>query len=206
MADFGQIVNATGTQNAEAFEEALVAALPPIYEKEDKEVLHRKIYRALAAELTKADIALESLANQNYLSIAITDELIMRSSSARDRLQNENAFELDTIRLTASDALIMQNTHLNVGDNQVQLFYVPQDIDFVVFKAGTTPDAPTGFPTVFNPDTNTVTITASTAGFYTIGYHDTGNVVRLTENITVPIGLFRLGWDEGPWDELGFGE
>ena len=207
MADPGVIINAAGTQDVDAFTDALIAALPPIYQKDSKDTVLYKLFRILAEELVRADIAIESVGNDNYLSVPVTNELTIRSKYDRDRLQNENAFELDSVRFTNSNTQILQNTFLEEGDNQVQLFFIPlTGIDILVFDATAPERVPLNFPTTFDPVTNVVTINSSRRGPFTIGYTDTGDVVRLSENITVPEGIFLLGWDEGGWDELGFGE
>lgn len=203
----GRIISAAGTQDVDAFTNALLEALPPIYQKNSKDTVLYKLFRSLAEQLVRADIALESVGNNNYLSISVADEFIVRSSYARDRLQNENAFQLDSIRFNPSNAQILQDVLLQEGDNHIQLFFVPSSIDFSIFDADSTQRSVSlGFPTTFDPETNIVTITSPAAGPFTLGYFETGDVLRLTENITIPVGLFRLGWDEGFFDELGFGE
>lgn len=203
----GRIISAAGTQDVDAFTSALLDALPPIYQKNSQDTILYKLFRGLAEQLVQADIALESVGNNNYLSIQVTDELAIRSTYARDRLQNENAFQLDSIRLSPANAQILQNISLRPGSNRVQLFFVPSSIDFSIFDADSTQRSISlGFPTTFDAETNTVTIVSPTEGMFILGYYETGDVVRLTENITIPVGLFRLGWDEGFWDELGFGE
>jgi hypothetical protein len=203
----GRIVSAAGTQDVDAFTDALLAALPPIYQKNSKDTVIYKLFRGLAEQLVRADIALESVGNNNYLSVQVTDEITIRSSYPRDRLQNENAFQLDSIRFSPSNAQILQNIFLHSGENQIQLFFIPSSIDFSIFDADSTQRSVSlGFPTTYDPETNMVTIVSPTTGAFILGYFETGDVVRLTENITVPIGLFRLGFDEGFWDELGWGE
>jgi len=211
MTTPGVITDVTGSQSIEDFTDSLIGTLPPIYEKEKKDTILRKIYTSLAEQLVKADIMLESVGNNNYLSVQVTNEFQIRSSSSRDRLNNENAVELDRIRFNRSDSLIFQNTKLNQGSNQIQLFFVPEvlpdgSIDISVFDAGSQNTIPLNFSTTFDFDTNIVTIISPRSGPFTIGYRDTGDVIRLTENITIPIGLFRLGYGEGGFDELGFGE
>jgi hypothetical protein len=207
MTSFGQIQSAAGSQSPQQFADALLAALPPIYQKENKDTILYKLYTALAEELAKADIVIETVQNNNYISVAVTDELMIRSSGSSDRLRQENAFELDKIRLSVPGSVVSQNAKLLEGTNQVQLFFIPeQDIDFIISDVRDQNRTPLNFPTSFNSSTNTLTIIANRDGMYTITYKDTGNVVRLTENITVPAGLFRLGFGEGGWSELGWGE
>lgn len=206
MARSGEILSAAGTQSEEAFTESLIASLPSIYEKEKPDTVLHKIYDALAKELVKADIVLESVGNNNYLSIAVTNELLIRGIGDKDRLKNENAFELDKIRFNAPGTSISQNTILSSGENSIQLYFIPEDIDFIIFNANDKTQTPLNFPTTFSNETNTLTITSSQSGPFTIAYRDTGNVVRLNRNITVPVGLFKLGWNEGGWNELGWSE
>ena len=51
MTSFGEIINAAKTQSEDEFVNALIAALPPIYDKESPETVLRTLYRALAKEL-----------------------------------------------------------------------------------------------------------------------------------------------------------
>lgn len=207
MTSFGEIRSAAGTQSKEAFAEALVAALPPIYEKENTDTLLRRLYDSLAEELVKSDILLETVGNNNYISVPVVDELAIRGPNSSDRLQNENAFELDKIRLNPPGSVVTQNTILEEGENLVQLFFIPeQDIDFIIFDTSDRTQTPLSFPTSFDSETNTLTVIADRSGRFTVQYQDTGNVVRLKENTTVPEGLFRLGWNEGGWNELGWSE
>lgn len=167
----------------------------------------RKLYEGIAQELVKADIIVESVAHNNFLSVPVTDEIIIRSGSARDRLQNENAFELDSIKLRGAGAVTTQNANLVEGLNEVQLFFIPEDpTDIVITPLGEVGSVGTGFPTSFDANTNILTILADRAGQFTISYVDTGDVVRLSEKITVPEGLFRLGYGQGPFGHLGYGE
>jgi len=203
----GNIISAAGTQSVDAFISSLLESLPPIYNVKDRDTVHALLYRVLAEELVKVDIALESVANQNYLSVPVVDEFVVRGASDRDRLQNENAFELGSIRFSASSARLLQNVTLQLGENKIQLKSIPNtDIDFVVFSIYGSINTPTNFPTSFDAANNILTITANKAGAYTIAYQDTGNVLTATENLFVPEGLFRLGFDEGPYNELGWGE
>lgn len=207
MNSFGEIISAAGTQSKEAHVDALIAALPPIYQKQQDGTIIKRLYEALAEELVKADITIESVGHNNYLSVAVTDEFIIRSSDKYDRLANENAFELNEVRFTPPGTLASQTTRLVEGENQVQLFFVPKDdIDFIISDVRDTTLTPTNFPTSFNSITNILTVIANREGTFTINYLDTGNVIRLNENATIPEGLFRLGWSEGGWSELGFGE
>lgn len=203
---FGEIKSAAGSQDVNTFVDALVNSLPPIYEKEDSNTLLNKLYAALSEELVKADIILEQVQNNNYLSVAITDELIVRSSSNLDRLKNEGAFELDKIRINSS-SVMSQNAKLIQGTNQVQLYFVPENtVDVSISVMGDSTLSSVGFPISFNSATNVLSIISDRIGNFTINYKDTGDVIRLSENITVPIGLFLLGFDEGGFSELGFGE
>lgn len=206
MSDLGKIVSAAGTQSVESFEDALLAALPPIYDKEDKGTPLAKLYSALAQQLVKADIILESVGNNNYISISITDELQIRNSSPRDRLSNENAYQLDKVRFTPSGSRTYQDIKLQVGENTIQLYFIPEDIDFIIFNTNDPNQVPLLFPTTYDSNTNSVNVQSTMAGIFTISYVDTGDVVRLNENVTVPVGLFLLGWDDGGYSELGFGE
>lgn len=205
MTSFGEIRSAAGTQDKDAFVSSLVALLPPIYDKENPNTLLRKLYEAMAEELLKADILVESVGNNNYLSVEVVDEIIIRSGGTADRLKNENAFELSKVRLHSETATVSQNTILSAGLNELQLFFVPDNpADILVSTLGSL--TATRFPTSFDEVTNTLTVLADRAGQFTVTYVDTGDVVRLNENITIPEGLFRLGYSEGGWSELGYSE
>lgn len=206
MSSPGQIISAAGTQSQKDFVDALIAALPPIYEKDKTDTIIHKLFEALAAELVKADIILESVANNNYVSVPVNEELAIRSSGSRDRLKRENAFELDSIRLTLPGSRVVQNANLLSGENNVQLFFIPENIDFIITDATDVTQASLNFPTLFNASTNILAIIADRQGSFSISYRDTGNVVRMTENITVPRNLFMLGYNEGGYGELGYGQ
>lgn len=206
MVEFGEIKSSAGSSDEDLFVENLLAALPPIYEKTNKDTVLFKLYSALAKELVKADITLESIGNDNFVSVQVTNELLIRKSGTLDRLKNENAYQLDKIRFSPFGTTSYQNANLKIGENQVQLLFIPQVIDFQIFKANDLTKAPVDFPRAFNSSTNTLTITCLESGSYTIAYQDSGDVVRIKSNITVPPGLVRLGWNEGGYGELGWSE
>jgi len=206
MTDLGEIIVVAGTQDVQSFEDALIAALPPIYEKQDLNTNLRKLYNSLAQELVKADIILESVGNNNYISISIADEIQIRSVLSSDRLKNENAFELNSVRFTPSGSRIHQNMNLIEGINTVQLYFLPEDIDFIIFDANDPNQIPLAFLTFYDENTNSITVQANKSGVFTVTYKDTGDVVRLKENITVPVGLFSLGWDLDGFGFLGYDE
>ena len=207
MSDPGQIKSAVGTQDPQVFVDSLVGALSPIYDKESKESLHYKLYELLAKELVKADILLEQVQNNNYLTVDVPNEIIVRGNSNLDRLKNENAFELDQIRVNSPNYLTTQNVQLVKGINIVQLYFIPQNISSIfVTKVGDATKASVQFPVVIDSTTNKLTILADFSGTFTINYIDTGDVLRTSKNITIPEGLFYLGWDEGPYDQLGWDE
>lgn len=206
MSSSGKIIAAAGTQLEQSYIDALIASLPPIYQKEDSTTILHRLYSSLAKQLVKSDIILESIAHNNYLSVPITSELKIRGSEDRDRLAFENAHTLDKISLTPSNSIITQNTYLKKGTNLIQLYFIPQDIDFLIFSTGDSTQTSVNFLTSFDSSSNILTIQATREGSFTIGYKDTGNVARLNENVNIPEGLFDLGFGEGDWNQLGYGE
>ena len=206
MSDPGVIINVAGSKDVATYVGALLATLPPIYDRTSTDTILYNLYNALAEELVRADITLGSVANNNYISVAVTDELIIRGSGGLDRLKNENAFELDAIRLNSPGSQVTQNVILQVGLNQLQLYYIPESIVFTIYNVADPTQTPLNFPATFNPSTNILTILSSSQGPFTVSYQDTGNVVRLNQNITVPAELFMLGYGEGGWNDLGWNE
>ena len=206
MTTSGEIISAAGTQSEQNYIDALISSLPPIYQKESTRTILYRLYASLAKQLVKSDIILESIANNNYLSVEVNSELKIRGMDDRDRLAFENAHTLDKISLTPSNSIITQNAYLKKGTNKVQLYFIPQDIDFLIFSTGDSTQTSVNFSTSFDSSTNILTISAPREGSFSIGYKDTGDVVRVNENTTVPDGLFDLGFGEGTWNQLGFGE
>ena len=206
MSDPGVITNVAGSKDIATYTSALLATLPPIYDRTSTDTILYNLYNALAEELVRADITLGSVANNNYISVAVTDELIIRGSGGLDRLKNENAFKLDAIRLNSPGSQVTQNVILQVGLNQLQLYYIPESIVFTIYNVADPTQTPLNFPATFNPSTNILTILSSSQGPFTVSYQDTGNVVRLNQNITVPAELFMLGYGEGGWNDLGWNE
>ena len=204
--NFGEIKSAAGTQNKETYVDALINTLPPIYEKEDSNTFLNRLYSALAEELVKTDIILEQTQNNNYISVAVSDELIVRSSSNLDRLKSEGAYQLDKIRINSSSTM-SQNTKLIEGINMVQLYFIPENtIGIYIASAQDVTQASVNFPISFDSLTNILSIISDRSGNFVINYKDTGDVIRLSKNIIVPIGLFLLGFDEGGFGDLGWSE
>jgi hypothetical protein len=206
MSNPGVITNVAGSRDIATYTNALLATLPPIYDRTSTDTILYNLYNALAQELVRADIVLGTVANNNYISVEVTDELIIRGSSGLDRLKNENAFELNAIRLTSPGSQVTQNVVLQVGLNQLQLYYIPESIVFTIYNVADPTQTPLNFPAAFNSSTNILTILSSSQGPFTVSYLDTGNVVRLNQNITVPPQLFMLGYGEGGWNDLGWNE
>lgn len=204
MTSFGEIKSAAGSQSTEKFVDVLIGSLPPIYDKESEDTNIRKIFESLAEELKRVDIILETVQNNNFLSVPVEEELLVRGSDGSDRLKNENAFELSKIRITPANNIVSQNVVLQEGENIVQLLFIPEDIDFVVSRVNDR--IPLNFPTEYNSEPNTLTITSSSSGAFTVRYKDSGDVIRFNENVEIPEGLFRLGYSEGGYGELGYGE
>ena len=204
--NFGEIKSAAGTQNKETYVDALINTLPPIYEKEDSNTFLNRLYSALAEELVKTDIILEQTQNNNYISVTVSDELIVRSSSNLDRLKSEGAYQLDKIRINSSSTM-SQNTKLIEGINMVQLYFIPENtIGIYIASAQDVTQASVNFPISFDSLTNILSIISDRSGNFVINYKDTGDVIRLSKNIIVPIGLFLLGFDEGGFGDLGWSE
>lgn len=98
----------------------------------------------------------------------------------------------------------MQNIHLSEGENFIQLLFIPESDSFNVYDLDQT--FPLSNFTFEYVENNMLKIDSPRKGNFTLGYLETGDVIRLTENIVVPVGLFRLGYGEGGFSELGFGE
>lgn len=205
MGKFGVIQSAVGTQSIEQYVEALLAALPPIYDKDSENTLLRTFYTALAEELVKADIKLESVANDNYLTVQVTDEIKVRGFGPLDRLENENAYDIISIRFRQTNSEVLQNMYLSEGENLIQLFFIPEDGSFNLYESMQRTQPLSNF-TFHLQENNKVLINSPRTGSFTLGYLDTGDVIRFSENIIVPVGLFRLGYNEGGYGELGWSE
>lgn len=202
----GKLTSAVGTQDTDSFVESLIASLPSIYEKENSDTILRKLYAAVAKQFVKADITLESVANNNFISISISDELVIRGKTERDRLQNENAYQVDSIRFSQSSSIIEQNVFLQVGENSVQLLFLPVSIDFSIFPADENQSGQVNFPATYDKNSNQLIVSAPVAGKYKVSYKETGDVLSTTEKAFVSPGIFELGFSEGGFSELGYSE
>lgn len=206
MSSNGQLKNASGTQDQDLFLDALISSLPAIYDKESRDTVISKLFSAVSKQFVKIDRILESVQNNNFLSVDIENEIISRGSGDKDILQYENAYELVSIRVTPKGTYQSQNAKMIVGDNEINLLYTPEDIDFIIYDANDTTQASIEFPTSYNISNNTLTVTSNREGIFTIKYLETGDVIRTNQNVEVPPNLFKLGFGEGGFGELGYGE
>lgn len=206
-ADYGQLLTAAGSQDVDMFIDALISSLPPIYEKEERDHLLIKLYECLAEELVRADICLESVQNDNLILVEVIDEYKKRGFEDRDRLENENACELDEIRFKPSTEQSEQRFYLNIGDNKIYLNTIPKDNNFYVTFDNGLEEVEASLEYTFNSIENSLNFTnVKTDGKYSVSYLDTGDVLEFREQLYIPNGLFELGWNEGMWNSLGYSE
>jgi len=190
-----ELLNPTFTGNKQLFYEALKAALTDVYDtEEDGKNILPIVYEIFAEKLAEVDRLVAAHKNDDYLSIVISDEFILRSKEIVDKLLKESSFEIDRIGLTSSTTRFLEAQILEEGTETIVLNNVPSDFLNITISFLYEPK-PTATVTVvaFEESTNTITIIPiQTSSTYRIEYTTTGDVFEETEVIDVPAATTRI--------------
>jgi hypothetical protein len=198
----GRIVSAIGTADSEAFTQALLEALPDVYDK-TSETSIRQLYRVLGTQLADVDSQVEALKYDNYLSISKVDETVTREDDVRDRLTEEGAFELVRIGFNPTNNVRTQNVSLTPVDTEIILEYIPTDITLIsIYDYGDSEKQSVVTVTAFNALRNSITISnVPKASLYTVQYPETGDVAPISETFD----LYKIPMTEGYGYGYGYG-
>lgn len=204
----GEITSAVGSNRPENFVEALLGALSNIYNVEDKDTTLYQLYFALAEQLADIDIDIEAAIHDNYVSIDITDEPVIRGIEDKDKLQEEGAYEITAIRLRPLNQLRTEVVSLQVGQTTKILSFIPTSVDkILIYALGDQTKKKVANVTSFNPATNTITFSiVSQTGIFVIEYEETNDVILFEETIEIDPELFDLGYGENGFGLFGYGE
>ena len=199
------LISAAGSNDQEAFKEALFSTLSDFYNKEEGTNLD-KLYDSLAKILTEHDRDISALLHDNFLSVEIVDELIDRGL-AKDRLLKEGVFQIDRIGFTPTTFVRVENHNIDETATDAILEYIPVDPSSVLItSAADRRGTPISIVTAFDAVTNTVTVTGVVnPGNHIFEYTDTGNLDSTREELTIPAEVFALGFSEGGFGNFGFG-
>lgn len=205
----GEIRDVTGSNNAQSFKEALLDTLTEVFDK-DPGTNIEKFYQLAAEQLATVDIETAAVKHDNFISVAVQDEILARENIIGDRLQFEGAFVIDRIGIVPTGFIRTESKIINQGTTKIVLSHIPEDPDniTVTFSAA---DDRAEFTAVdvlsFNSEKNEIEITAiPTTGQYQIQYIDNGNTLEALEEHDVPLGEFALGFGENGFSFFGFGE
>lgn len=180
----GRVVNAIGTADKEAFAQALLESLSNLYDKTNETDL-RRLYRVLGGQLADADVQVEAFKYDNYLSTRVVDEQVVREDATRDRLEEENVFELERIGFVPTNFLRSQNVSLTPADTEIILQYIPVNISSISIYEMSDPNRQSVVTvTSYNSIRNSISITGvPRVSRYTVQYPETGNVKDINKTI-----------------------
>lgn len=204
----GEITSAVGTNKPEDFIEALLGALSNIYNVEDRDTTLYQLYSTLAEQMADIDIDIEAAIHDNYVSVDITDEPITRGIEDQDRLEEEGAYEVTSIRLRPLDQLRTEVVSLQTGQTTRILSFIPTSTDkILIYALGDTTKRRVVAVTDFDLTTNTITFDViNQAGIFVIEYEETNDVIPFEETVEIDPGLFDLGYGENGFGLFGYGE
>jgi len=199
--------NAAGSNDKQAFLQALKDTLSDFYNKEPGTNIE-KLYSAMAAVLTLADREISAVKNDNVLSAEIVDEVVTRSLNNVDHLVQENVFAIERIGYTPTAFVRRELHHIGQETTTVVLRYVPVDYRAVRIYNSKDPNRVMASQVLnYSQLNNTIDVLgAANSGLYTFEYVDTGNVKNETETMVIPAEVFQVGFGDGGFGNYGFGE
>lgn len=179
-----ELINAAGTGSKEKFFEALKESLSGFNDFENNKNILPVAYDILAEKLAEVDRVWSATKNDNYLSIPVVDEVVIRSEFAQDRLANENAFVVDRIGNTSSKELFAEAQRISQGATFIYLSNVPSDPTNIKITNLNSSAAMSSQVSVlfFDAPTNSIRVQPIVvSGLYKIEYTTTGNVFYKSE-------------------------
>jgi len=199
--------NAAGSNDKQAFLQALKDTLSDFYNKEPGTNIE-KLYSAMAAVLTLADREISAVRNDNVLSAEIIDEVVTRSINNTDHLAQEGVFAIERIGYTPTAFVRRELHYIGNETTTVRLNYIPVNFRLVRIYNSKDPSRVVVSQVLnYSQLNNTIDVLGvAIPGFYTFEYVDTGNVKSETEIIIIPAEVFQIGFGEGGFGNFGFGE
>jgi hypothetical protein len=199
--------NAAGSNDKQAFLQALKDTLSDFYNKEPGTNLE-KLYSALATILSLTDREISALRNDNVLSAVILDEVISRGITALDHLSQEGVFNIERVGFTPTTFVRQELHRIEKNTTTIIMNYVPVNFRTIqIFNSQDSDRIMVSQVLNFDEATNSIQVAGvAKPGLYTFQYVDTGNVKSETEDLVVPAEVFLIGFGEGGFGNYGFGE
>ena len=182
-----ELFNAASTSDAKQFYDAFIAALSDPIDETDKKNILPIAYEILAEKFAEVDRLISASKNDNYVSVPVVDELVIRSEKTGDLLRSESAHKITAVRVVPSTSLYPERQQLNAGTTSIVLSNVPSDILNRQISYLNNPQAAYTIEVLsFNESTNTIQISPLVySGFYEIKYTVTGDVFDSVEVTTI---------------------
>jgi hypothetical protein len=199
--------NAAGSNDKQAFLQALKDTLSDFYNKEPGTNLE-KLYSALATILSLTDREISALRNDNVLSAVILDEVMSRGVTAFDHLSQEGVFNIERVGFTPTTFVRQELHRIEKDTTTIIMNYIPVNFRTIQIFNSKDPDRVMVSQVLnFDEATNSIQVAGvAKPGLYTFQYVDTGNVKSETEDLVVPTEVFLIGFGEGGFGNYGFGE
>lgn len=199
---------AIGTGNQKIFLESLLESLSNVYEVEDREKNIYILMDGFAKVLSDIDREIQAGINDHFLEIAVENESITRSAVGSDKLTNESAFQIDSVRFWPTWQVTQEIKRLTTLTTEVILQNVPDDYtSILIYEYGDIDKKEITTVSSYDSDTNTITIDAlSEDKTCVIEYIDTGDTKDISETISLGLDLFEWGYGEGGYGNYGYGE
>jgi hypothetical protein len=199
--------NAAGSNDKQAFLQALKDTLSDFYNKEPGTNLE-KLYSALATILSLTDREISALRNDNVLSAVILDEVISRGITALDHLSQEGVFNIERVGFTPTTFVRQELHRIEKDTTTIVMNYIPVNFRTIqIFNSQDSDRIMVSQVLNFDEATNSIQVAGvAKPGLYTFQYVDTGNVKSETEDLVVPAEVFLTGFGEGGFGNYGFGE
>jgi len=199
--------NAAGSNDKQAFLQALKDTLSDFYNKEPGTNLE-KLYSALATILSLTDREISALRNDNVLSAVILDEVVSRGVTAFDHLSQEGVFNIGRVGFTPTTFVRQELHRIEKNTTTIIMNYVPVNFRTIqIFNSQDSDRIMVSQVLNFDEATNSIQVAGvAKPGLYTFQYVDTGNVKSETEDLVVPAEVFLIGFGEGGFGNYGFGE
>jgi hypothetical protein len=199
--------NAAGSNDKQAFLQALKDTLSDFYNKEPGTNLE-KLYSALATILALTDREVSALRNDNVLTAIILDEVVSRGVTALDHLSQEGVFNITRVGFTPTTFIRQELHRIEKSTTTITMNYIPVDFRAIrIFNSRDSNRITVSQVLNFDQVSNTIQVSGvANPGLYTFEYVDMGNVKSETEVLVVPAEVFQMGFGEDGFGKNGFGE
>ncbi|RLC83485.1 MAG: hypothetical protein DRJ03_17075 [Chloroflexi bacterium] len=192
----GQLVDVTGSNSTKLFLEALTESLTDVFDKAKADSIILDLYRILAEQLDLVDREVSATRHDNFISVEVVDEEVIRSSEVTDHLAREGAFEIIDIRFSPLQRAYIDVQFIADGQTELVLSLIPKGTeseDFVIAERSDQYYVNRTTVTAYDAATNSIVFNVVPEGDYNVLYIPTGYAVNFQDFVEPPEEMFQSG-------------